>query len=184
MHDLNDTILAQNIRNGNEKAFMEIYDCYHIQMFFIAKKYVKSVSLAEDAVQDIFVKLWDKRHTIDETKSIRGFLFTILRNHLLNMLRDRKKEIISKADVDEQLLPCKNETEDEMLYREYHDILEKGVAELSDRKREIFELRTLKGHSNSEVAELLEINIRTVKTHYYLSSKFIRKYLKKHAGLF
>lgn len=183
MHDLNDNILAQKIRDGNEKAFREIYNRYHIQMFYIAKKYVKSGSLAEDAVQNIFVKLWEKRHIIDETKSIKGFLFTMLRNHLLNTLRYRKKEIVSLADVDEELLPHKSMTDDELLYKEYHDILEQGMDELSDRKREIFELRTLKGHSNSEVAELLQINIRTVKTHYYLSSKFIRTYLKNHAGL-
>ena len=183
MNDLNDTELAKKIREGNEEAFREIYDRYHIPMYYIAKKYVKSGSLAEDAVQDIFVKLWEKRHTINEAKSIKGFLFTMLRNHVLNMLRDRKKEIISMAEVDEELLPGKNLTDDEILYKEYHDILEKGMGELSDRKREIFELRTLKGHSNSEVAKLLKINIRTVKTHYYLSSKFIRTYLKNHAGL-
>jgi len=183
MDGLTDTELGKNIRNGNENAFREIYDRYHAQLYYIAKKYVKNGSMAEDAVQDIFVKLWEKRHTINESKSIKGLLFTMLRNHVLNMLRDRKKEIMSMAEVDEELLPCKNQTEDEMLYKEYHYILDKGMAELSDRKREVFELRTLKGHSNSEVAKLLKINIRTVKTHYYLSSKFIRTYLKNHAGL-
>ena len=183
MDGLTDTELGKKIRNGNEKAFREIYDRYHIQMYYIAKRYVKRSALAEDAVQDIFVKLWEKRETIDETKSVKGFLFTMLRNHVLNMLRDRKKDIVSMTDVDQSLLPSQRSTEDEILYKEYHEVLEKGMAELTDRKREIFELRTLKGHSNSEVAELLDINIRTVKTHYYLSSKFIRTYLKKHAGL-
>jgi RNA polymerase sigma-70 factor (ECF subfamily) len=182
MNGLTDTELGKNIRNGNENAFREIYDRYHVQLYYIARKYVKNGSMAEDAVQDIFVKLWEKRHTINESKSIKGLLFTMLRNHVLNMLRDRKKEIMSMAEVDEELLPCKNQTEDEMLYKEYHYILDKGMAELSDRKREVFELRTLKGHSNLEVAKQLKINIRTVKTHYYLSSKFIREYLRNHAG--
>ncbi len=184
MHDLNDTILVQKIRDGDEKAFREIYDRYHVQLYYIAKKYVKIPEQAEDAVQDIFVKLWTKRDRLDESKSIKGFLFTMLRNHVLNILRDNKKEIISIADLNQGQYPRCTLTEDEMLYKEYHDILEQGMAELSDRKREIFELRTLKGHTNSEVADLLKINIRTVKTHYYLSSKFIRTYLKKNAGLF
>lgn len=183
MHELNDTILVQKIRVGNEKAFREIYDRYHVQMFYIAKKYVKIPALAEDAVQDIFVKLWMKRDRLDETKSIKGFLFTMLRNHVLNMLRDRKDEIVSVSDVNEKWLPRQNLTEDDMLYKEYHEILKQGINELSDRKREVFELRTLSGHSNSEVADILKINIRTVKTHYYNSSKFIRSYLKNHAGL-
>lgn len=182
MNGLTDTELSKKILNGNKKAFREIYDRYHVQMYYIAKKYVKIPGLAEDAVQDIFVKLWMKREQLDETKSIKGFLFTMLRNHVLNMLRDKKKEIISIIDLSQEEFPRCSLTEDEMLYKEYHDILEQGMTELSDRKREIFELRTLKGHTNSEVADLLKINISTVKTHYYLSSKFIRTYLKNHAG--
>ena len=183
MNDLNDTILSQKIREGSEKAFREIYDRYHIQMYFIAKKYVKDPGLSEDAVQDIFVKLWTKRHKLDETKSIKAFLFTMLRNHVLNMIRDRRDEIVSIASMNMEILPKKNLTDDEMLYKEYHDIVQKGLDELSGRKREVFELKAFNGHSNSEVADLLKINIRTVKTHYYNSSKFIRAYLKNHAGI-
>lgn len=183
MHDLNDTELARKIRAGNQKAFRELYDRYHVQMFYIAKKYVKSTDLSKDAVQDIFVKLWEKRDRIDENRSMKGFLFTMLRNHLLNMIRDRKDEIVSMSGVKEDKLPRKNLTEDELIYKEYHDIVKQGMKELSDRKREVFELRTLQGHSNSEVAKLLNINIRTVKTHFYNSSKFMREYLKKNAGI-
>lgn len=183
MYDLNDTDLAIKIRTGNKKAFREIYDRYHVQMYYIAKKYVKSPDLAEDAVQDVFVKLWEKRDRIDDSKSIKGFLFTMLRNHVLNMIRDKKDEIISISGIKSAQLPKQNLTEDELVYKEYHDIVKEGLKELSDRKREVFELRTLKGHSNSEVADLLNINIRTVKTHFYNSSKFMREYLKNHAGL-
>lgn len=183
MHNLNDTELGEKIRLGSEKAFREIYDRYHIQMFYIAQKYVRSSSLAEDAVQDIFVKLWEKRDSIDDTKSLKGFLFTMLRNHVLNMIRDRKQEIISATGLEEKNHPRHNQTEDDLIYKEYHEFVQQGLSELSDREREVFELRTLQGHNNSEVADLLNINIRTVKTHFYNSSKFIREYLRNHAGL-
>lgn len=183
MNGLTDKDLGKIIRGGDEKAFKEIYVRYHIQMFYIAKKYVKSTELAEDAVQDVFVKLWNKRHTLDETKSISGLLFTMLRNHLLNTLRSNKKEIISLTEINRELLPSQNTTEEEILYSEYQEILKRGMEELSERKREIFVLRTIKGYSNTEVADLLNINIRTVKTHYYLSSRFIRAYLKDHADV-
>lgn len=183
MHDLNDTDLAIKIRAGDKKAFREMYDRYHVQMYYIAKKYVKSPDLAQDAVQDIFVKFWEKRDRINHAKSIKGFLFTMLRNHLLNMIRDRKDEIVSMSDIESKKLPHRNLTDDELIYKEYHDIVKEGLKELSDRKREVFELRTLQGHSNSEVADLLNINIRTVKTHFYNSSKFMREYLKNHAGI-
>ncbi|MFO7846837.1 MAG: RNA polymerase sigma-70 factor [Balneolaceae bacterium] len=183
MHDLKDTELAVKIRAGNQKAFRELYDRYHLQMYYIAKKYVKSRDLAEDAIQDIFVKFWEKRHELNHVNSIKNYLFTMVRNHVLNMLRDRKNELISISAVKKEKLPAQNMTEEELQYSEYETILRKGVSELSGRKREVFELRTIKGLTNSEVAELLQIHVRTVKTHYYNSSKFIRTYLKDHAGI-
>lgn len=183
MHALNDSELVIKIRSGNSEAFREIYDRYHIQMFYIARKYLKSHTLSEDAVQDAYVKVWEKRHTLDETKSLKGFLFTILKNHVLNMIRDRKDQIVYVSKVQETALPQQNVTEDDIIYQEYEKILEQGKNELSDRKREIFDLKTVEGKSNSEVADILGINIRTVKTHFYLSSRFIKMYLQKHAGI-
>jgi len=183
MHYLNDTLLAQKISEGSEKAFREIFDRYHIQIFFIAKKYIKDSNLAEDVVQDIFVKLWEKRHGLPQIKSVKGYLFTMVRNHVLNMLRDRKSELVSLSGVTEKKLPVQNLTENELQYKEYERVLKEGMNGLSDRKREVFELRTIKGLSNSEVAEILQIHIRTVKTHYYNGSKYIRAYLKNHAGI-
>lgn len=183
MYELNDTDLVLMIRSGDEEAFREIYDRYHIQMLYIAKKYLKSPGLSEDAVQEVFIKLWEKRHTLDEKKSVKGFLFTMLKNHVLNMIRDKKEQIISFSQVKKVLLPKKNVTEDDLIYQEYQEILEQGKKELSDRKREVFELKTVEGKTNSEVADHLGLNIRTVKTHYYLSSKFIKMYLHKHAGI-
>lgn len=183
MHDLSDTVLVQDISNGCENAFRKIYDRYHIQMFYIAKKYVKDSSLAEDVVQEIFVKVWEKRQKLDHVNSIKSYLFTMVRNHVLNTLRDRKSELISISMVKEEKLPLNNSTEEKLQYREYEAVLMRGVGELSGRKREVFELRTKEGLTNLEVAELLKIHVRTVKTHYYNSSKFIRTYLKNHAGI-
>lgn len=182
MNGLTDTELAKEIQKGSEVAFKEIYDRYHVQMYYIAKRYVKRSTIAEDAVQDVFVKLWRKRESLVVTKSIKGFLFTVLKNHLLNKLRDNKHEIVSIVEEDQQKFQSKRLTDDDLLYKEYHNILERGIAELSDRKREVFELRTKSGHTNSEVAKILKIDIKTVKTHFYLSSRFIRAYLKKYTG--
>lgn len=184
MDGLTDTELGNKIKNGDERAFREVYDRYHAQMYFISKKYIKKSTLAEDAVQDVFIKFWEKREIIDESRSVKGLLFVMLKNHLLNILRKRKREIISYTESLQTLPESSIMTDDAIIYKEYHNILERGLNELSERKREVFELRTLKGRSNSEVAEFLHIDIKTVKTHYYLSSKFIREYLKKHARIF
>jgi len=183
MHELNDTILLQKIRDGSEEAFREVYDRHHVQMFYIAKKYLKDTGLSEDVVQDIFVKLWEKKHQLDDIKSLSAYLFTMVKNHVLNILRDKKSDVVSLTSVTEKTFPVQNLTEDDLQYKEYERVLQRGINELSDRKREVFKLRTQKGFTNPEVAKMLQINERTVKTHYYNSSKFIRGYLKNHSGI-
>jgi RNA polymerase sigma-70 factor (family 1) len=183
MHELTDSGLIPHLIKGNEEAFRVLFERYHRQLYYMAKKYVKSPELAEDAVQDIFLKLWEKRFSLDASKSVKGFLFTIMRNHLLNMIRGRHLEILSAYDVQIENLQQKNIIEDEIAYKEYEKIFEAGLDELTGRTREVFELKTMDGHTNSEIADMLNINIRTVKTHYYTSSRFIKKYLRNHAGI-
>jgi len=183
MHELTDSGLIPHLKKGSEGAFRVLFERYHVQLYCVAKKYVKSPEIAEDAVQDVFLKLWEKRFSLDSAKSVKGFLFTMLRNHVLNMIRGRHQEIISAYDECHEKLSHKNVIEDELVYKEYEKIFEAGLDELSDRKREVFELKTMDGHTNSEIADMLNINIRTVKTHYYSSSTFIKKYLRNHAGI-
>lgn len=183
MHELNDSLLAQKIKGGCERSFREFYDRYHVQLYYVAKQYMKRPALAEDAVQDVFVKLWTKRRQIDPMKSLKGFVFTMLKNHLLNVLRKNREEILSYEAVNEASLPRKNVTDDQVIYNEYRSVVDRGLKELTGRKREVFELKTFGGYTNSEISKLLGIDIRTVKTHYYNSSRFMRDYIREHTGL-
>jgi RNA polymerase sigma-70 factor (ECF subfamily) len=99
------------------------------------------------------------------------------------MLRDKKSDVVSMTSLTEKTFPAQNLTEDDLQYKEYERVLQRGINELSDRKREVFELRSQKGFTNPEVAEMLQVDVRTVKTHYYNGSKYIRAYLSKHSGI-
>lgn len=96
-----ETILARNIRNGDVRSFEILYQRYHRQLHNLAVKYLKQQVLAEDAVQEIYLKIWLHREELDELRSVKGLLFTMMRNHLLNRLRDQKREILSgyRADM-------------------------------------------------------------------------------------
>lgn len=183
MHDYDDSGLVRLIRLGDSRAFEEVYERYHRQLYYMAMKYLKSKELSEDAVQEIFVKLWHKRGELDPDKSVKGFLFISLKNHVLNMIRNRKNKILSGVELKEDQHLTGNNVMDEVIYTEYEYILNRGLAELSDKKRKVFELKTFNGFSNSEVADLLLISINTVKVHYYHGSQFIRSYLEKHADI-
>src|SRR5699024_8121861 len=83
-----DLDLVDKIIKGDRRDLREIYDRYNIQLYFVVKRYLKNTELSEDAVQDIFVMFWTKRDHLNPNLSFEGYLFTALKNHVLNMVRD------------------------------------------------------------------------------------------------
>lgn len=171
------------IQEGDEEYFRKTYDDYHKQLYGLALKYLKSKELAEDAVHDVFIKLWNYRDKLDEEGSLKGFLFTSMKNHVLNMVRDRKRDIKKNKKYAKLRTLSKNSTEAAITYKNYKRVFEAGLEELPDGKREIFNLKMEKGFSNKKVAEKLDISVNTVKSQYYKASKFIKSHLSKHTEL-
>ncbi len=171
------------IIEGDQKSFEVIYDRYHEQLFYMAVKYLKDKQLSEDAVQDIFVGLWDKRKKLDSSKSIRGFLFINLKNHILNIIRNRKNKKLVGFEFNEEDYPEQVSLIDEINYSEKKNIIEKGLLELPDQRRKIFEMKVFQEYSNSEIAEQLSISVNTVKVHYYHALKFIKSKMIKNSEL-
>lgn len=175
--------LSYLVKKGDKKAFRQIYNAYYKQLLLVGKKYLKDIQMAEDAVQDIFVKLWLGREEIDPSKSLQSFLFTCLKNHVLNMIKSRKRRILLAYDAHDLKDKTTNCTEDNIIYSEYRSIVEEGLQQLPNRRREVFKLKTYQGLSNVQVSESLSISMNTVKNHYYHSNKFLRAYLKKAAEI-
>lgn len=182
--NLNDEAdLVKKVKKGNKKAFRKIYDRYHRPLYQLALRFLKDRHLAEDAVQDIFIKLWLTKEKIDPSKSLKSFLFTCLKNHVLNMIRNNKRRILDAYELKEEHHPVSNCTEDGIQYREYHKIFSKGLKEMPKKRREIFRLKMYEGLTNAQIAKKLQISVHTVKVHYKLGSKYIKIYLKEEAGI-
>jgi len=180
MHDLNDKILTQKIREGSEKAFIEIYWLYCEQLHRLAFQYLRDQQLAEDAVQDIFLKLWNQRHQLDENRSIKGFLFTSLKNHVLNMLKINKRRIIRQFEYSGINTNKVNETDSRAICSELHLLIEHCLENLPEVKRRVYELKRVGDFSNKEIASRLGLTENTVKSHYYLAKKSMKEYINAY----
>lgn len=182
MKGKDDKVLVVGIKNDNKDYFKRLYDRYHRELYFLAKKYLKNEELAKDSVQDIFLKLWKKRKTLDESSSIKSFLYTMLKNHVLNMIRDKKnhRKILNDLGQTDQRKFSRSRTEEEVIYSEYRDLVHTALKQLSPAQRKVFKMRSFEGLSNAEVAGKRKVSVNTVKTQFYLSSKFIRNYLKDY----
>lgn len=173
--------LVKALKQGNQLAFSMIYKKYVSQAFTLAFKYLFSKELAEDAVQNLFLKLWMIREDIDETKPINRYIFTILRNDLLNTLRDSKKNIFVLEDCLSMLMNLEDTSQHENLEQEQLYIIQQAVEQLSPQRRKIFEMKASGNYTNQEIADKLNLSINTIKFQYSQSLKLIRSTVRELA---
>lgn len=147
-------------------------------MYGVACKYLKDSTMAEDAVHEVFVKLWLYREQLDPEQGVKNFLFKCLKFHVLNVIRDQKRAL-SKQHSLLQLAPTSHEEpEHAVLFNDYKKAMEQAIEQLSPRKKDIFRLRTVEGLSNEQIAARLGISINTVKLQFSQASQLLKHCLK------
>ena len=161
--------LVKALKGGNQLAFSIVYKMYAAQTFSLAFKYLQNKELAEDAVQNLFLKLWLKKEEIDETKPITRYLFT-----MLNTLRDSKKNIYLLEDCLSMVLELEDDSQNENLKQEQMNIIQQALEQLSPQRRKVFEMKVSGKYSNQEIADKLNLSINTIKFQYSQSLKQIR----------
>ena len=166
--------LVKALKEGNQLAFSIVYKTYAAQTFSLAFKYLLNKELAEDAVQNLFLKLWLKKEEIDETKPINRYLFTMLKNDLLNTLRDSKKNIYLLEDCLSMVLELEDNSQNENLKQEQMNIIQQALEQLSPQRRKVFEMKVSGKYSNQEIADKRNLSINTIKFQYSQSLKQIR----------
>lgn len=180
---IEESLLVTSLKQGDKLAFAGIYNKYHRQIYVIALKYLKDEALAQDIVQEIFIKLWTYREHLKEELSLKGFLITSVHNLVLNTIRNRQTEILKHIELVHKTNNSPKLSDHALLVSEYARIAEKGISELSPAKQLIFRLRSFHCLSNQEVAAQLGLSVNTVKFQFSQASKTIRQYLKDHAGI-
>lgn len=175
-----DKDLVERLNKGDRQAFENIYWMYRRPMMALAQRYLKDQQLAEDAVQDVFSKLWDKREVLDSERSLRGFIFTSLRNHVLNLIKIQKRRILRQFEYTTLNEQESRSTDEETIYSEMKNIVEIGVGKLPEGKQLVFELKSFKGYTNQEIAERLGISVHTVRSQFYKANKVVQQFVTKY----
>ncbi len=156
--------------------FKEIYAQYFDTVFAIALRFLKNRTFAKDAVQEVFIKLWQAREAVDLHKNVRAYLMVITRNCLLNTLRKHKNEMIKMAASPS----CANnelDTEYKVDLKSSFGHFDSCLNHLPPAKRRVFLMKVLKGCTNEQIAEELELSINTVKFQYSQAKSMIKKML-------
>ncbi|MEK6480270.1 sigma-70 family RNA polymerase sigma factor [Catalinimonas sp. 4WD22] len=176
--------LVKRLQKGEKSAFEEVFYNFCAPLKAFALQELKSEALAEDAVQEVFCKLWIKRESLEPMLSLRGFLFTCLKNHILNLIRTHKNEILKNYKFAHAQPQAFNSTEDTVISEEIQSRINQEVSQLSPVKKTILELSIYKGLSNEQIAHELDVSINTVKMYLSQSSRKLRKLIDLHGVKF
>ncbi len=169
---------SRRIRKSDVSAFRALYETMNGDLLRFAWRYTLDQETARDVVQDVFTKVWQVRETLDDSRSLRAFLYTMVRNRALNERRTGREEeraaTVSPEWEPEGGIDLEEETELEMLETRVRS----WIDQLPDRRREAFVLSRYHGMTHEEIAALMGLTPRTVNTHIVLALKDLRSKLE------
>lgn len=170
---LTDQGLSNLLKSGNEAAFRELFDRYDRLLFIYAYKKLQDQEEAKDVVQDTFIALWNNRQALELNASLAAYLYTSVRNRALNLFRG--KSVSNRYIASLQHLLDHTDTTDHLIReRDIATLIEREIAALPPKMREVFELRRKEYLSNKEIALRLDISEQTVATHIKRALKVLR----------
>ena len=167
--------IQQGIANGNEAMLEELYKLFHKKLLHFSRVITRSGELAEEVVDDVFVKLWNKKDKVAEIENLTVYLYIAIKNQSLNALSRKAQQLVSESfdyldiEIEEAIGdPASLMITEEMMHR-----MQKAVDDLPPRCKMIFKLVREDGLKYKEVAQILNISVNTIDVQMAIAVKRI-----------
>jgi RNA polymerase sigma-70 factor (ECF subfamily) len=173
---MEDSILFERIRHDDGAAFDNLFRAWYPRLVRYAEAMLHDRAVAEEVAQEVMLAIWNGRRTLSIEGSPAGYLFRATRNRALNELRHRKVQeksqpyLVAPSQVSAQ-------AESDLIEGELQQALQDALAELPDRCREVFELSRVQGLRYTEIAETMQISVKTVETQMGKALRILRERL-------
>jgi RNA polymerase sigma-70 factor (ECF subfamily) len=169
--------LLIKVKQNDVAAFQLIFDTYYSSLAYYAFKLVNDKSAAEDIVQEVFVNFWAKRQQWEITTSLSAYLYKAVKNSCLNHLKFRKvrtayAEQTNFSESEDALIP------EQIDAKHLEQLIESSLMDLPAARQRIFRLSREEGLKYREIADQLDISIKTVEAQMGKALKFMRERLK------
>ena len=167
--------MAHDFRN--EEGYRRIFEEYYGALCNYSLRFVGDRSVAEDTVQSVFIRLWEGRHSIRITGSLKSYLFNSVRNASLDYIRAQKRQekLLSMSGRSEEDAPVSESDADMQVFR-YK--LHEAIGKLKPKTQEIFLLHKMEGLTYNEISEHLNLPRRTVEYNIYAALTQLKRRLK------
>lgn len=172
----------ERISRGDEEAFGQLLDFYYPKLIQIALAFVPGIVAAQEVVSDLFFKILKNPKTLANADNFDNYIFLAVKNQSYTYLRKNKHRVLldSIQQKEDYILPDFNNPEDSLISNELFGLVEKVVQELPPKRKAVFQLVKEEGKKYKEVAEILDISIKTVELHMSLALKVLRKTVKEY----
>ena len=173
--------LLQRCVEGDRQAFAILYSHYAPLLYKAVYPLTnRSKEDTEEIIQELFVKVWDRRDNMLTIQSFRPFIFRMARNRVIDWYRKKESKKSYCTFYSENYRDESVSVTDDLLFEEYYAIAMEAIDKLPPRQKQIFNLRHTEDLSLSEIAAELRISLHAVKKQLYQATRFIREYLHKH----
>lgn len=181
--NIDENKLLLELSQGSELAFTNMYNQYKNIVYSTAFRITKSKIQSEEAVQDIFLKIWQNRESLTEINNLENYIYIISRNHLFNSI----KKIARETNLISEISPNENsfiDTDTSIKDEQYNTILNQIVDQLPPQQQKVYKMAKWDGLSHQKIGENLGISTETVKKHMAQALKFIRLKISPYMNMF
>jgi len=182
--DLSEKQVLETIQSGNESAFEMIFKAYYQPLCRYAYSFLADKEEAEEVVQSAFITVWEKRKSIDIQTSLKSYLYRMVRNGCLNVIKHEK---VKQQHVAHELAVTEV-AYDSVSQKVYATELDSKITEamkaLPEQCRLVFQLSRFEELKYQEIADQLHISVKTVENHMGKALKIMREQLKEYLPLF
>ncbi len=164
----------EQLKTGSKDAFRGLFNEYGPKIFAFALSYLKNKADAEELLQEVFLKLWEKRTSLDASKNIKSFLFKICINQIYDQIR---KKNVEQAFVNFSGRNNPSEIDNtwqDVVFHEMQDNLQRYIADMPNQMQRVFRLSKEDGLSNEEIAKALNLSKRTVENQLYRAVSILK----------
>ncbi len=169
--------LLLQLRAGDNDSFAQLYDLYSPRMFGFLLKLTKKEETAREILQEVFIRLWEKREILDPDRSFRSYLFRIAENCVVDFFRKAAQD----KKLGKHLMDLASErylhVEENIYEREKNAILNQAINLLPPQRKRVFELCKVEGKSYKEVSLMMGISVSTISDHLLKATRAIRQHI-------
>ena len=187
--DLGSKEILYKIKSGEESSFEKVYRFYYPRLIYFAKQYVLDAKASKNIVQDVFAELWDKRSSLSEDTNLNAWLFTVTKNKSLKSISHIKSQrnydnYLKSRQLEVNFKSLSEFDTSDLVFDELQSQIKTAIEKLTPACRKVFEMSRFEDKKNKEIAEELNLSIKTVETQISKALRSLKADLKDYLPLF